>query len=80
MTDGRVVSGFVVSEGASFVSVRDSSGELRELKRSDIEQRRRQEMSAMPEGIAANLTPEGLADLVAYLRSLDPAREIRSDR
>jgi putative heme-binding domain-containing protein len=72
MADGRVVSGFVVSEGASTVQVRESSGALRELKRSDIEERRRQETSAMPEGIAANLTPEELADLVAYLRSLSP--------
>ena len=54
------------------MQVRDSSGALRELKRSDIEERRRQETSAMPEGIAADLTPEGLADLVAYLRSLGP--------
>jgi putative heme-binding domain-containing protein len=72
MADGRVVTGFVVSEGASSVQVRESSGALRELKRSDIEERRRQETSAMPEGIAANLTPEGLADLVAYLRSPSP--------
>ena len=72
MADGRVFTGFVVSEGASTVQVRESSGALRELKRSDIEERRRQETSAMPEGIAANLTPEGLADLVAYLRSLSP--------
>ena len=70
--DGRVVTGFVVSERASSVQVRESSGTLRELKRSDIEERRRQETSAMPEGIAANLTPEGLADLLAYLRSLSP--------
>jgi putative membrane-bound dehydrogenase-like protein len=70
--DGRVVTGFVVSEGASTVQVRESSGALRELKRSDIEERRRQEASAMPDGTAANLTPEGLADLVAYLRSLTP--------
>ena len=54
------------------MQIRESSGALRELKRSDIEERRRQEPSAMPEGIAANLTPEGLADLVAYLRSLSP--------
>jgi len=72
MADGRVFSGFVVSEGASTVQIRESSGALRELRRSDIEERRRQESSAMPEGIAANLTPEGLADLVAYLRSLNP--------
>jgi putative heme-binding domain-containing protein len=72
MADGRVVSGFVVSEGASAVQIRESSGALRELKRSDVEERRRQEPSTMPEGIAASLTPEGLADLVAYLRSLTP--------
>jgi putative membrane-bound dehydrogenase-like protein len=72
MADGRVVSGFVVSEGAATVQVRESSGERKELKRSDIEDRKRQEPSAMPEGIAANLTPEQLADLVAYLCSLTP--------
>ena len=70
MADGRVFTGFVVGEGASAVQIRESSGALRELKRSDIEERRRQEPSAMPEGIAASLTPEQLADLVAYLRSL----------
>jgi putative membrane-bound dehydrogenase-like protein len=72
LADGRVVSGFVVSEGASTVQIRESSGALKELKRSEIEERRRQVPSAMPEGIAANLTPEQLADLVAYLRSLTP--------
>jgi putative membrane-bound dehydrogenase-like protein len=70
--DGRVVAGFIVSEGASTVQIRESSGLLHELKRSEIEERRRQDTSAMPEGIAANLTPEALADLIAYLRSLSP--------
>jgi putative heme-binding domain-containing protein len=72
MADGKVFTGFVVSEGASTVQLPESSGALRELKRRDIEDRRRHETSAMPEGIVANLTPEGLADLVAYLRSLGP--------
>ena len=72
MADGRVFSGFVVSEGPSIVQIRESSGALHELKRSDIEERRRQETSAMPEGIAATLTPEALADLIAYLCSLNP--------
>jgi putative heme-binding domain-containing protein len=70
MADGRVFSGFVVGEGASTVQIRESSGALRELRRSDIEERLRQEPSAMPEGIAGALTPEQLADLVAYLQSL----------
>ncbi len=70
MADGRVVSGFVVREGAAVVQVRESSGALRELKKSEIEERKRQEPSAMPEGIASAMTPEQLADLIAYLRSL----------
>ena len=74
LADGRVFTGFVVSEGASAVQIRESSGALRELKRSDIEERRRQEPSVMPEGVAGNLTPEQLADLVAYLQSLNPTR------
>jgi putative membrane-bound dehydrogenase-like protein len=78
--DGRVLTGFVVSEGGSIVQIREASGALRELKRSDIEERRRQELSAMPEGIAGTLTPEQLADLVAFLRSLDASQKSRSDR
>ena len=74
MADGRVVTGFIVGEGASAVQVRESSGTLRELKRSDIAERRRHDSSAMPEGVAGNLTPEQLADLVAYLQSLSPNR------
>ena len=80
MADGRVFSGFIVSEGAAVVQIRESSGILHELKRADIEERRRQESSAMPEGIAGNLTPEQLADLVAYLQSLDPNRDVPPNR
>ena len=80
MADGRVFSGFIVSEGAASLQIRESSGVMRELKRAEIAERRRQETSAMPEGSAANLTPEQLADLVAYLQSLDPNRGIPSNR
>lgn len=72
LTDGRILGGFVVGEGASTVQIRESSGAQHDLKRTDIEERRRQESSAMPEGIADALTPEQLADLVAYLQSLTP--------
>jgi putative membrane-bound dehydrogenase-like protein len=70
MADGRVVTGFVVSEGADTVLVREGNGVQRPLKRSDIESRAMQKLSAMPEGIVNNLTPKQLADLIAYLQSL----------
>jgi putative heme-binding domain-containing protein len=80
MADGRVVSGFVVTEGAAAVEVRESSGALHELKRALIEERRRQETSVMPEGLATALTPEQLSDLVAYLQSLSPASAAEPER
>jgi putative membrane-bound dehydrogenase-like protein len=70
MADGRVFTGFVVSEKAATVLIREATGVQRELKRDQIESRQRQEQSAMPEGAVNNLTPEQMADLIAYLRSL----------
>jgi putative membrane-bound dehydrogenase-like protein len=70
MTDGRVFTGFVVGEGAKVVRIREATGVPRELPRQAIENRLRQNQSAMPEGVVNNLTPEQLADLIAYLQSL----------
>ncbi len=70
MTDGRVFTGFVVSERADATVIREANGVQRELKRGEIEGRTQQKVSAMPEGLVANLTPEQLADLLAYLQSL----------
>ena len=68
--DGQVFQGFVVGELANATVIRESSGERRELKKVDVEERRMQKVSAMPDGLAANLTPEQLADLLAYLQPL----------
>jgi putative membrane-bound dehydrogenase-like protein len=70
-TAGQTCAGFVVSESADGVLIREATGVQRRLKRSDIEERRRQDRSIMPEGIVGTLTPEQLADLIAYLRSLN---------
>jgi putative heme-binding domain-containing protein len=70
MKDGRTYQGFVVGERADATVIRQTDGVQVELKKVDIDTRGMQKPSAMPEGLAANLTPEQLADLVAYLRSL----------
>jgi putative membrane-bound dehydrogenase-like protein len=69
-TDERVFQGFIVSERADATVIRESTGVQRELKKTEIATRQMQKQSAMPEGLAANLTPEQLADLIAYLQSL----------
>jgi putative membrane-bound dehydrogenase-like protein len=68
--DGRVFTGFVVSEGADAVLIREPTSVQRELKQAEIEARVQQRQSAMPEGLVANLKPDQLADLLAYLQSL----------
>jgi putative heme-binding domain-containing protein len=70
MADGKVYSGFIVSTGARTLLIREATGLQRELKLADIESRTIQEQSMMPDGLVANRTPEELADLIAYLRSL----------
>lgn len=70
MNTGLSHSGFVVRESASDVRIRELNGIERKLAKSEIEERVRQEKSVMPDGIASNLTPGQLADLIAYLQSL----------
>jgi putative heme-binding domain-containing protein len=70
MRDGRVITGFVVGERADATLIREANGVERELKRADVEARHQVLQSAMPEGLVANLTPNQLADLLAYLQSL----------
>jgi putative membrane-bound dehydrogenase-like protein len=77
MTDGKVHTGFVVSESARTVQIREASGAARQLKLAQIESRAIQKQSMMPDGLANNLTPEELADLIAYLQSLTGADERR---
>ncbi len=70
MTSGRIHAGFVVSESADAVTIREQTGVQHQLKKKEIESREIQKQSMMPEGLVNNLTPEQLADLVAYLQSL----------
>lgn len=70
MGDGKVYTGFVALESAETVTLRDATGISRELHQQNIEDRVKQEISMMPIRIVGNLSPEQLADLIAYLESL----------
>src|SRR5262249_30200150 len=80
MADGKVYTGFVVSTSARAVLIREATGVQRELKLARIESRAIQKPSMMPDGLAGNLTPEELADLVAYLQSLTGGESPKGSR
>lgn len=70
MADGKIYTGFVVSQSAKIVMIREATGVPRELKLAEIESKVIQKQSNMPDGVVNNLTPEEIADLIAYLQSL----------
>ncbi len=70
MASGKIYTGFVVLESAETVTLRDATGIAVNLIQDDIDDRVKQELSMMPKGIVGNLTPEQLADLLAYLQTL----------
>jgi putative heme-binding domain-containing protein len=75
MVDGRVLSGLVQSESGGVLVLRDADGKDHALRRADIEERRPSTVSLMPEGLQLGLSPQDLADLIAYLESLRPSSE-----
>ena len=70
LESGTVLTGFVIGESGRQISLRDTQGKTHIIDRNEIEDRSRQKSSAMPEGLAASLEPQEMADLIAYLQSL----------
>jgi putative membrane-bound dehydrogenase-like protein len=67
-SDQEVMSGIVVEETSNYLKVAGNDGLVREIAIADIEDRKRSNVSLMPDGFESKLTPEQLADLVHYLR------------
>lgn len=63
-------TGFVVRESGEEVELRTATGASVIISKEDIDARKKSELSVMPEGLVANLTPGELASLIAYLESL----------
>jgi putative membrane-bound dehydrogenase-like protein len=66
-TDGEILSGFLLAQDEHGVVLKDSAGERWAIPAEEIEATRKSPLSVMPEGVALGLTPQELADLVAYL-------------
>ncbi len=67
MKNGEEVEGFVVKEGGDSVEVRNIAGVTTILEKGNILERQKRDKSIMPEGLAANITPDDLASLISYL-------------
>jgi putative heme-binding domain-containing protein len=67
---GRTLTGLIAAETASSVTLRRGDRAEDTLLRSQIEEVQATAKSLMPEGLEAQLGPQDLADLIAYLQGV----------
>lgn len=68
MHDGRLLQGVIISENEATITLQTAQQKLT-LAKEEIEERRRTNLSLMPEGILQQLSQEELVSLIAYLQS-----------
>lgn len=69
-TSGRSAAGLLSAETASSITLLAAEGKTESLLRTDIEELRSTGRSMMPDGLEKDLSPQGLADLIEYVRLL----------
>ncbi|MCO8124911.1 c-type cytochrome [Stieleria sp. TO1_6] len=65
--DGRTLSGMLASENTASITLRRAESATDTLLRSDIERFHNSEKSIMPEGFEKSISPQSMADLIAFL-------------
>ena len=64
---GRVHSGFIKQESGLNVELVQADGKVITVRRDTIEERTRQQVSVMPDGLAKQLSPQQVADLIRFI-------------
>jgi putative heme-binding domain-containing protein len=72
--EGKTFEGLIVSQTGDSVRLRRAQGEESVVPLRDVEQLRASNKSLMPEGFETKITPQAMADLLAFLRQ--PSREL----
>jgi len=75
LSNGTTVSGIIISEDDSKVTVRGADALVRSFEKKEIEERIKNKISLMPADLAKLLSPEEMADVVEYLGTLKKAKK-----
>ena len=68
LKDGRSLSGLLASESAANITLRRAQGVEENIARSQITRLTASRLSLMPQEMEKTMTPQELADLLAYLK------------
>lgn len=68
LQNGETVEGIIASETGSAITLRNAAGADRTISREDIRSLKALNVSLMPQGLEAQITPEEMANLLAFLK------------
>jgi putative membrane-bound dehydrogenase-like protein len=76
-TDGRVLTGLIADESANSVTLKRAEGVADVVPRDRIEAIKSTGISLMPEGLEKGLEPRDLADLIAFVQTIQASTPAR---
>jgi len=68
-TEGRTFSGMLLNETGNSITLSGSDGKEQSVPRTDLDELVCSNKSLMPEGLEKDLTPQQLADVIAFVQS-----------
>ena len=68
--EGEIIAGIVAHETDSEITLRQMNGEDRTVSRKEVASFQSSGLSLMPEGLESGLTPQEMADLLAFLQEV----------
>lgn len=68
--DGQIYSGMIASESTGSLTLRRAEGKEDVILRGQIDQFTSSGLSLMPEGLEKEITPQQVADVIAFIKSL----------
>ncbi len=68
--DGNMITGVLLGETESEIQLKDDKGITHRIAMEDVEGKKQQKLSLMPEGIHKEMSEQELVDLVEYLMTL----------
>jgi putative membrane-bound dehydrogenase-like protein len=74
-TDGRTFTGMLASETSTSVTLLAQENKQQVVLRGEIEELAASGKSLMPEGVEKDISPQAMADLLAFLATLGPPRK-----
>ena len=67
--DGRIVTGMMAVETASSITLKRAENQTDVVLRKDVDEIASTGISLMPEGLEKNISPQGMADLLSFLKN-----------